>query len=119
MATAMVPFASVLHGGRWYVKGLGVSQQVLSQVYSPEYDAWSVMLDGMVIGWRSPSACLDGGLYAADCKDDCRLRAYDEVMDAWTTCIDSKQPEPTLRGVERGGRPGPPKSRGHSSCTYV
>jgi hypothetical protein len=45
----------------------------------------------MVTGWRSPSACLDGRFYAADCKDGYRLRAYDEAADAWTTCVDSKQ----------------------------
>jgi hypothetical protein len=82
----------VLHSGRWYVKGLGAERQVLSQVYTPETDTWSTVaaLDGMVTGWRSPSACLDGRLYAADCKDGCRLRAYDEAADAWSGCTDSR-----------------------------
>ncbi|KAL6604472.1 hypothetical protein ACP70R_042899 [Stipagrostis hirtigluma subsp. patula] len=100
MAAAVVPFVSAVHGGRWYVKGLGAQQQVLSQAYSPEADEWSVVLDGMVTGWRSPSACLDGRLYAADCKDGCRLRAYDEAAGAWTTCIDSKQHRGTSQAVE-------------------
>ncbi|XP_062223762.1 F-box/kelch-repeat protein At1g55270-like [Phragmites australis] len=100
MAVAMVPFVSALHGGRWYVKGLGAQQQVLSQVYSPESDSWSVVLDGMVTGWRSPSACLDGRLYAADCKDGCRLRAYDDAVDAWTICIDSKQHRRSSQAAE-------------------
>lgn len=91
MAAALVPFVSAVHGGRWYVKGLGAQRQVLSQVYSPETDAWSVVLNSKVTGWRSPSACLDGRLYAADCKDGCRLRAYDEATDAWSGCIDSRQ----------------------------
>jgi hypothetical protein len=92
MTEALVPFVSVLHGGRWYVKGLGAERQVLSQVYTPETDTWSTVaaLDGMVTGWMSPSACLDGRLYAADCKDGCRLRAYDEAADAWSGCTDSR-----------------------------
>ncbi|XP_062218517.1 F-box/kelch-repeat protein At1g55270-like [Phragmites australis] len=100
MAAAMVPFVSAVHGGRWYVKGLSAQQEVLSQVYSPEADAWSVVLDGMVTGWRSPSACLDGRLFAADCKDGCRLRAYDEALDAWTTCFESKQHEGSSQAAE-------------------
>ncbi|VAI57005.1 unnamed protein product [Triticum turgidum subsp. durum] len=91
MARALVPFVSVVHGGRWYVKGLGAERQVLSQVYTPETDKWSTVatLDSMVTGWRSPSACIDGRLYAADCKDGCRLRAYDEAADAWSGCASS------------------------------
>lgn len=93
MATALVPFVSAVHGGRWYVKGLGADRQVLSQVYTPETDSWSTVaaLDGMVAGWRSPSACLDGRLYAADCKDGCRIRSYDEATDAWCGCADSRR----------------------------
>ncbi|KAK3156311.1 hypothetical protein QOZ80_2AG0105490 [Eleusine coracana subsp. coracana] len=92
MAAPVVPSVSAVHGGRWYVKGVGPQQQVVSQVYSPEADAWSVVLDGMVTGWKGPTACLhDGGgrLYAADCKDGCRLRVYDQAADAWTVCVDS------------------------------
>ncbi|WVZ77420.1 hypothetical protein U9M48_025285 [Paspalum notatum var. saurae] len=100
MAAAMVPIVGAVHGGRWYVKGLGAQQQVLCQAYSPESDAWSVVLDGMVTGWRSPSACLDGRLYAADCKDGCRLRAYDEAAGAWTTCVDSKQHRGSSQAAE-------------------
>ncbi|KAF8776394.1 hypothetical protein HU200_003548 [Digitaria exilis] len=95
MAVAMVPFVGAVHGGRWYLKGLDAEnqQQVVSQVYSPATDTWTVVLDGMVTGWRSPSACLDDGrIFAADCKDGCRLKVYDEVADAWATCfVDSKQ----------------------------
>ncbi|XP_040376417.1 F-box/kelch-repeat protein At1g55270-like [Oryza brachyantha] len=91
MAALLVPFVSAVHGGRWYVKGLGAQRQVVSQVYSPETDAWSAVpeLDTMVAGWRSPSVSLGGRLYAADCKDGCRLRAYDEAAGAWTGCVDS------------------------------
>ncbi|KAL6888292.1 hypothetical protein ACP4OV_009318 [Aristida adscensionis] len=100
MAAAVVPLVGAVHGGRWYVKGLGAQQQVLSQAYSPESDEWSVVLDGMVTGWRSPSACLAGRLYAADCKDGCRLRAFDEAAGAWTACADSKQHRGTAQAVE-------------------
>ncbi|KAG2649329.1 F-box/kelch-repeat protein At1g55270-like [Panicum virgatum] len=100
MAAAMVPFVSAVHGGRWYVKGLGAQQEVVSQAYSPETDSWTVVLDGMVTGWRSPSACLDGRIYAADCKDGCRLRSYDEAADAWTTCADSKQHQGSSQAAE-------------------
>jgi hypothetical protein len=100
MAAAMVPFVSAVHGGRWYVKGLDAQQEVLSQAYSPETDSWSVVLDGMVTGWRSPSACLGGRIYAADCRDGCRLRAYDEAGDAWTACADSKQHRGSSQAAE-------------------
>ncbi|KAG8070367.1 hypothetical protein GUJ93_ZPchr0006g44437 [Zizania palustris] len=91
MAASLMPSVSAVHGGRWYVKGIGEQQQVMSQVYSPETDAWSAVLelDGMVTGWRSPSVSLGGQLYAADCKDGCRLRAYDEATGAWSGCFDS------------------------------
>uniref|UniRef100_A0ACD5YQ07 Uncharacterized protein n=1 Tax=Avena sativa TaxID=4498 RepID=A0ACD5YQ07_AVESA len=93
MAAALVPFVSAVHGGRWYLKGLGADRQVLSQVYTPETGAWSTVaaLDSMVTGWRSPSACLDGRLYAADCRDGCRLRAYDESSGAWSGHADSRR----------------------------
>ncbi|KAF8769670.1 hypothetical protein HU200_006273 [Digitaria exilis] len=102
MAVAMVPFVGAVHGERWYLKGLDAeNQQVVSQVYSPATDTWSVVLDGMVTGWRSPSACLDGKLYAVDCKDGCRLKVYDEVADAWVTCfVDSKQHRGSSPAVE-------------------
>lgn len=100
MTAAMVPIVSAVHRGQWYVKGLGAQQQVLCQAYSPEADAWSVVLDGMVTGWRSPSACLDGRLYASDCRDGCRLRAYDEAADTWTTCVDSKQHRGSSQAAE-------------------
>ncbi|KAI4983748.1 hypothetical protein ZWY2020_025614 [Hordeum vulgare] len=72
-------------------QGARRGQQVLSQVYTPEMDKWSTVatLDSMVTGWRSPSACIDGRLYAADCKDGCRLRAYDEAADSWSGCASS------------------------------
>ncbi|KAL5208345.1 hypothetical protein ABZP36_032780 [Zizania latifolia] len=91
MAAALMPFVSAVHGGRWYVKGIGAQRQVLSQVYSPETDAWSALLelDSMVTAWRSPSVSVGGRLYAADCKDGCRLRAYDEAAGAWSCCVDS------------------------------
>uniref|UniRef100_A0A0D9VDH8 F-box domain-containing protein n=1 Tax=Leersia perrieri TaxID=77586 RepID=A0A0D9VDH8_9ORYZ len=89
-----LPSVSAAHGGRWHVKGLGPQRQVVCHVYSPEANTWSpaVELDAMVAGWRTPSASLsvaaadDGGrrLYAADCKDGCRLRAYDEGAGAWS-----------------------------------
>jgi hypothetical protein len=101
MAAAMLPFVGAVRGGRWYLKGLGPGQEVVSQVYSPEANAWSVVLDGMVTGWKSPSACLNGRLYAADCKDGCRLRAYDEAADAWTTtCVDGEQHRGSSQAVE-------------------
>ncbi|XP_066351054.1 F-box/kelch-repeat protein At1g55270-like [Miscanthus floridulus] len=100
MAASMAPFVSAVHGRRWYVKGIGAQQQVLSQAYCPDADAWSVVLDGMVTGWRSPSTCLDGRLHAADYKDGCRLRAYDEAADAWTTYVDSKQHRGSSQAAE-------------------
>jgi hypothetical protein len=102
MAASLMPFVSAVHGGRWYVKGLGAQRQVMSQVYSPEADAWSAAheLDAMVTGWRSPSASLGGRLYAADCKDGCRLRAYDEAAGAWSGRVDGGQHAGSSHAVE-------------------
>uniref|UniRef100_A0A0E0JX18 Uncharacterized protein n=1 Tax=Oryza punctata TaxID=4537 RepID=A0A0E0JX18_ORYPU len=102
MAASLMPFVSAVHGERWYVKGLGAQRQVMSQVYSPETDAWSAAheLDAMVTGWRSPSVSLGGRLYAADCKDGCRLRAYDEAAGAWSGRVDSGQHAGSSHAVE-------------------
>ncbi|KAL8152569.1 hypothetical protein V2J09_010329 [Rumex salicifolius] len=90
MSTAMVPFINVVYGGKWYLKGLGSHRQVLSEVYHPESDSWFPVYDGMVAGWRNPSASLDGKLYALDCKDGCKIRLYNEESDSWSKHIDSK-----------------------------
>ncbi|CAL4970728.1 unnamed protein product [Urochloa decumbens] len=100
MAAAMVPFVSAVFGNRWYVKGLGAGQEVVSQAYSPETDTWSVVLDGMITGWRSPSCCLGGRIYAAGCKDGCRLRAYDEAAGAWAAAADSKRHRGSSQATE-------------------
>ncbi|CAN6237492.1 unnamed protein product [Urochloa humidicola] len=100
MAAAMVPFVGAVRGGRWYVKGLGAGQEVLSQAYSPETDTWAVVLDGMVTGWRRPSCCLGGRIYAAGCRDGCRLRAYDEAAGAWAAAADSKHHRGSSQAAE-------------------
>ena len=86
----MVPFIGVVYDGKWYLKGLGTHRQVLSEVYHPESDSWFPVYDGMVAGWRNPSASLNGKLYALDCKDGCKLRVYDETSDSWGKHIDSR-----------------------------
>ncbi|GMH18955.1 hypothetical protein Nepgr_020796 [Nepenthes gracilis] len=90
MSTAMVPFIGVVYEGKWYLKGLGSHRQVLSEVYDPGSDSWGPVYDGMVSGWRNPSASLDGKLYALDCKDGCKIRVYDEDTGSWSKHIDSK-----------------------------
>ncbi|GAB2300354.1 hypothetical protein Dimus_034393 [Dionaea muscipula] len=91
MSTAMVPFIGVFYQGKWYLKGLGSHRQVLTEVYHPESDSWYPVYDGMVAGWRNPSASLNGRLYALDCKDGCKIRVYDEASDSWGNhIIDSK-----------------------------
>lgn len=90
MSTAMVPFIGVVYEGKWYLKGLGSQRQVLSNVYVPETDTWHSVFNGMVSGWRNPSVCFNGQLYAADCRDGCKLRMYDAVSDSWSKQIDSK-----------------------------
>ncbi|XP_078432351.1 F-box/kelch-repeat protein At1g55270-like [Wolffia australiana] len=89
MGSGMVPFIGVVYGGRWLLKGLGERQQVLSEAYRPEADAWAPAGGGLVAGWRNPSTCLGGRLYALGCRDGCRLRVYDEGADAWTSHSDS------------------------------
>uniref|UniRef100_A0A7N0ZXG4 F-box domain-containing protein n=1 Tax=Kalanchoe fedtschenkoi TaxID=63787 RepID=A0A7N0ZXG4_KALFE len=89
MTAPMVPFIGVVHDGAWFLKGIGTQRQVLSEMYRPEMNSWSPVYDGMVAGWRNPSASLDGKLYALECKDGCRIGAYDKGSDSWSTCVDS------------------------------
>ncbi|XP_072959782.1 F-box/kelch-repeat protein At1g55270-like [Typha angustifolia] len=100
MSTAMVPFIGVVYEGKWYLKGLGSQGQVLSEVYFPETDSWFPVFDSMVSGWRHPSLCFKGQLYAVDCKDGCKLRIYDEATDSWSKFIDSKQHLGSSRALE-------------------
>ncbi|XP_058113056.1 F-box/kelch-repeat protein At1g55270-like isoform X1 [Magnolia sinica] len=90
MSIKMVPFIGVVYDGRWFLKGLGSNRQVLSEVYVPESNSWYPVHDGMVSGWRNPSASLNGQLFALDCKDGCKLRVYDEASDSWSKHIDSR-----------------------------
>ncbi|XP_068647608.1 F-box/kelch-repeat protein At1g55270-like [Aristolochia californica] len=90
MSTGMVPFIGVVYDGKWFLKGLGSRREVLSEVYTPETDAWFPVLDGMVAGWRNPSVSLNGQLFALDCKDGCKLRVYDESTRSWSKHIDSR-----------------------------
>ncbi|GMH04507.1 hypothetical protein Nepgr_006347 [Nepenthes gracilis] len=90
MSTAMMPFIGVVYEGKWYLKGLGSHRQVLSEVYHPESNSWYPIYDGMVEGWRNPSASVNGKLYALDCKDGCKLSVYDKATDSWNKHVDSK-----------------------------
>ncbi|KAL5982885.1 hypothetical protein ACLOJK_016964 [Asimina triloba] len=89
MSSGMVPFIGVVYDGRWFLKGLGGHCQVLSEFYIPEANTWYPVHNGMVSGWRNPSASLHGKLYALDCRDGCRLRIYDETTDTWSKRVDS------------------------------
>ncbi|KAH7388111.1 hypothetical protein KP509_16G058100 [Ceratopteris richardii] len=90
MSTAMVPLIGLLYEGRWFLKGLGLRRQVMSEVYDPETDSWSPVLDGMVSGWRNPSVSFNGHLYGLDCVDGCKLRVYDQASDSWKGFVDTK-----------------------------
>lgn len=90
MSTAMVPFIGVVYEGRWFLKGLGIHRQVMSEVYEPETDNWSPIFDGMIAGWRNPCVSLNGHLYGLDCADGCKLRVYDQATDSWKKFLDSK-----------------------------
>ncbi|KAG6487214.1 F-box/kelch-repeat protein At1g55270-like [Zingiber officinale] len=100
LSSPMVPFAGAVYQGKWFLKGLGAQRQVLSEVYVPESDTWESVLDGMVSGWRNPSVCIDGKLFASDCKDGCRLRMYDPATDSWRRGRDSKAHAGSSRAVE-------------------
>lgn len=100
MSTAMVPFIGVVYGGRWFLKGLGSHQRVVSEMYEPETNVWRHVHDGMVAGWRNPSTCLKGKLYALGCKDGCKVRVYDEETDSWSKHIDSKMHMGNSKGLE-------------------
>ncbi|KAJ7569454.1 hypothetical protein O6H91_01G078900 [Diphasiastrum complanatum] len=90
MTTAMVPFIGVVYEGKWFLKGLGSHRQVISEAFVPTANHWSPIMDGMVNGWRNPSTCLNGQLYALDCQDGCKLRVYDGASDSWSVSVDSR-----------------------------
>ncbi|XP_042459304.1 F-box/kelch-repeat protein At1g55270-like [Zingiber officinale] len=100
LSSPMVPLVGVIYQGKWFLKGLGPQQQVLSEVYAPESDAWESVFDGMVSGWRNPSVCIDGELFGLDCKDGCRLRVYEAATDSWRRGTDSKAHLGSSRAVE-------------------
>ncbi|KAJ4789247.1 Galactose oxidase/kelch repeat superfamily protein [Rhynchospora pubera] len=100
MCTPMVPFIGMVYEGKWYLKGLGSQRQVLSEVYYPETDTWSPVLDNMVSGWRNPSLCLNDRLFVVDCKDGCKLRVYDKTTHSWCKFGDSKQHSGISRSSE-------------------
>jgi hypothetical protein len=69
-----------------------LAREITIEVYVPATDHWSVLTneDGLVSGWRHPTASLHGQLYALDCPDGCKLRVYDDLTDSWTQSADSK-----------------------------
>ncbi|KAK9073826.1 hypothetical protein SSX86_006420 [Deinandra increscens subsp. villosa] len=69
-------------------------------MYQPKTDVWTAVEDGMVLGWRNPSPCLDGKLYALECKDGCKVQVYDEETDSWSKHIDSKMHMGNSKGFE-------------------
>ncbi|CAN6997474.1 hypothetical protein IGI04_018823 [Brassica rapa subsp. trilocularis] len=90
MSTAMVPLIGVVYDKKWFLKGLGSHQQVMSEAYDPETNSWRPVSDGMVTGWRNPCTSLNGRLYGLDCRDGCKLRVFDETTDSWNKFMDSK-----------------------------
>ncbi|CAA7404118.1 unnamed protein product [Spirodela intermedia] len=100
MSTAMVPLIGVAHDGKWFLKGLSSHRQVISEVYVPAANRWSLVSEGMVSGWRNPSISMNGQLYALDCKDGCKLRVYDGANDSWRKSFDSKLHLGSSRAME-------------------
>ncbi|CAM8891900.1 unnamed protein product [Rhodiola kirilowii] len=100
MSMLMIPFVGVVYDGKWFLKGLGPYRQVISQMYNPETNTWQPVDNGMVSGWRSPCTSLNGTLYTLDCKDGCKLRVYDSVIDSWNKVIDSKMHLGSSRALE-------------------
>jgi hypothetical protein len=103
MAIAMLPLVGVVHGGKWFLKGLDSTRQITVEVYVPAADHWSVMTneDGLLSGWRRPTAAsLHGRLYALDCPDGCKLRIYDDLTRSWTRSADSKAHLGSSKDVE-------------------
>ncbi|KAM7268312.1 hypothetical protein ACFE04_010478 [Oxalis oulophora] len=100
MSTGMVPFIGMVYENKWFLKGLGPHRQVLSEVYQPETDNWCSVYNGMVAGWRNPSASLNGNLYALECKDGCKVRVYNKSTDSWGKHIDSKMHLGNSRALE-------------------
>ncbi|MCO5568198.1 hypothetical protein L7F22_021894 [Adiantum nelumboides] len=90
MTVAMMPLAGVVHGGKWYLKGLNSHRHATSEVYMPATDHWSLANDGPLAGWQNPSTSLHGQLYALDCPDGCKLRVYDDLSESWCPSVDSK-----------------------------
>ncbi|ONK59579.1 uncharacterized protein A4U43_C08F7910 [Asparagus officinalis] len=90
MITGIVPFIGVVHDEKWFLKGLDSHRQVVSEVYDPKTNSWSIVNDGMVTGWRNPSISINGKLYASDCRDGCKLRVYDELSHSWSKFMDGR-----------------------------
>lgn len=90
LGQGMLPSMGVVYKGEWYLKGHGEDQEVLSEAYQPETDTWRPVHGGIVSGWRSPSTTLNGQFYAVDCRDGCRIHAFDEMSGAWAKHMDSK-----------------------------
>ncbi|PKI79558.1 hypothetical protein CRG98_000033 [Punica granatum] len=90
LGEGMLPSMGAVYRGEWYLKGLGENRQVLSEAYQPETDTWRPVHGGIVSGWRSPSTTLNGRFYAVDCRDGCRIRAFDEMSGSWAKHADSK-----------------------------
>uniref|UniRef100_J3LKD7 F-box domain-containing protein n=1 Tax=Oryza brachyantha TaxID=4533 RepID=J3LKD7_ORYBR len=100
MSTGMVPFIGVVYDGKWFLKGLDSHRQVVSEVYMPTSNVWSISADEMVAGWRNPSISFNGRLYSADCRDGCKLRVYDGDTRSWTRFIDSRRHLGSSRAFE-------------------
>lgn len=90
MNNGMVPFIGVVYDNKWFLKGLDSHRQVVSEFYAPSSNSWYTASNGMVTGWRNPSVSFNGRLYAADCRDGCKIRVYDRSTDSWARFTDSK-----------------------------
>ncbi|ONK81026.1 uncharacterized protein A4U43_C01F24430 [Asparagus officinalis] len=100
MSTSMVPFIGIVYNKRWFLKGLGPLRQVQSEAYDPETDTWAPVFDGMVTGWRNPCVCIEGKLYALECKDGCKIRVYSDATNSWSKDFDSEMHLGSSQAVE-------------------
>ncbi|VFQ59528.1 unnamed protein product [Cuscuta campestris] len=100
MSTAMVPFIGVVYDGKWFLKGLGSHREVQCEAYDLQTNSWGPVNDEMVTGWRNPSICMNGRLYASDCPDGCKLKVYNESENRWNRFIDSKVHLGSSRALE-------------------
>nr|GEW90218.1 ribonuclease H-like domain, reverse transcriptase, RNA-dependent DNA polymerase [Tanacetum cinerariifolium] len=74
---------------KWFLKGLGAHREVLSEADSHESNTWACITNVMIGGWGKPSISMNRQVFALDCHDGSKIRAFEEQTNSWRIFIDS------------------------------